>query len=265
MALNPQEQEILNKLKVYARSYGLPVGLGVLLAVASIVGWNLYQGSRLANLEQATYTYQRFLQVSDAYNEAAAELEITLLNADNSPTAEAEDELLDNIAGTESFNASTEFEVSPAERVVYLRSNLAEIARVLREDHASTTYAGFAVLRLAAIDLMNNNLTDAIESATWVFQKSPSIETTRLAGLMLGRALMEENKYQQALSILNSNRMGGLESSSTSELLGDIYYRTQDHEKALAAYQQALALGANSAIINYKISLLSPQNPPLTN
>lgn len=261
MALNPEEQEIVNKIKLYARTYGLPVGLGVFLVLAATVGWNIYQNSRLANLEQATYTYQRFTQVSDGYNQAASELEISLLNEDPIPVAEP----LQNDLDDSPFNVSSPPEISPAERATYLRYNLAEIADVLREDHPSSTYASFATLRVAAIDLMNNNLSSAIEGLTWVIQKSPSIETSRLAGLMLGRALVENKNFSEALSVLSSNKMGKLETAAISELLGDIYYKMQEHEKALSSYNKARGLGANTDIINYKISLLPINKSPVTN
>lgn len=259
MALNQEEQEILNKLKAYARSYGLPVGLGVFLALSSTVGWNLYQDSRAANLEQAGYTYQRFLQLNDRYNEAAAEVEIGLLNE---PTFDPAPPVAPT-AGE--FNISAPPPVSPAETEEFLRFNLAEIADVLREDHPSSTYASFATLRVAALDLMNNNVTNAVDLLTWVVQKSPSTETTRIAGVMLGRALADQGQFQEALTLLNSNKLRNLETAASAELLGDIHYGMQEHEKALASYRQALELGANKDIINYKISLLPINVTPVTN
>lgn len=256
MALNPEEQEILNKVKAYARSYGLPVGLGVFLALAFTVGWNLYQDSRSANLEQATYTYQRFLQVNDRYNEAASEAEIEKLNEDLSIATPP--------PAADQLNLSAPV-ATAAEREEFLRFNLAEIANVLREDHPSTTYASFAVLRVAALDLMNNNITNAIERLTWVIQKSPSIETTRIAGVMLGRALVDQGNFREALNLLNSNKLANLETAASKELLGDIHNGMQEHEEALAAYRQALELGANKDIINYKISLLPINVTPVTN
>lgn len=259
MALNPEELEIVNKLKVFARAYGLPVGLSVLLVIASTVGWNFYQNWRSANIEQASYAYQRFIQISDAYNGVASELELTLLNEDNNPITPTS-----GISQANELNASALPVASPAERLSYLGYNLAEVASILREDHPSSTYASFATLRVAAIDLMNNNITNAIDNLQWVVQKSPSVETTRLAGLMLGRALIEEERFNEALGLLKSNKIGGIETAALSELLGDIYYHTQEPAKALDAYKKALALGANTDIINYKISLLPTSELPVT-
>lgn len=269
MQLEPQEQDIVNKIKGVVRTYGLYIGIGLLGGISIVVGWNLYQNWQANKLEQASDVYQRFLLVDQSYNEAASEAEIALLNEESDDTSNYT--TIGDTASTASADSATPIGATPAsdtstvvgnitilpeERAAYLKYNLHELAQILREDHPKTPFAGFANLRVAALNAMDGNTTIAIEQLSWVFRTTSSDEIARIAGSLLGRTLTSEQRYDEALAILNSNKMRKVKSYVVSELHGDILAQKGDYENAVLAYQEALELGGNVELLNYKIYIL---------
>ena len=271
MVLNQEEQAVLDRIKRFFRTYALFIGIGLFGGTAIIGGWNFYQYYQLGQLENASNIYQRFIQVSNAYNEALSELEVNSLNEDNTDSVDAGTTIGGGTVigeGTETsgqtalrdINITSDSNLSvddlPEERALYLKFNLSQLAGVLREDHASTSYAGFAALRVAAVNAMDGETDLAIEQLTWVFRSSDSTEISRMAGLLLGQILTSVDRHEEALTILKTSKMRSALSSLVSELRGDILSKQGNYEEAVAAYEEALKRGGDLAGINYKISIL---------
>ena len=135
---------------------------------------------------------------------------------------------------------------------------LAGAARVI-EDYPGTTYARFAALKLAAIAVQNENLTDAEK---WLRQALASgaqaDELGQLIQLRLARVLVASGDESAALKILSQQSQAYGVSYATAR--GDLHLAAGRPKDALAAYREAraasLAEGNPPGILDIKITSL---------
>lgn len=262
MALNQHEQEIFDRIKAFLRTYGLPIGLGLVISLGSVLAWNGYGYYQLKQQESATDIYQRFSQLDNAYKEILAERDTNSLNesgqsepSNNKPSNDTGFQPDPNRLGEENSLAVTNSSALDT-RIILIYNQMAEIATVLQEKFSSQTYTAFAAMRIAAIDAMNGDINEATSRLQWVVQNASSDNIVSLASVILSRSLLSEGKYDEALSILNSRKFTSLDFAQINELRGDIYYEQGNYKEAKALYEKSLSQGGESSILRYKLLLM---------
>ena len=114
-----------------------------------------------------------------------------------------------------------------------------EYAGKLVNEYSKTAYASFAALMLAKLDVEDAKPVEAIKQLQLVLDKSDQDSLKHLARLRMAGILLDENKPDEALSVLNVNDEGAY-AAGYAELRGDIYARQGKYEEARAAYQITL-------------------------
>lgn len=139
-----------------------------------------------------------------------------------------------------------------------------EFADKLLNDYSSTTYATFAAFVLAKQDVEANQLDSAVGHLQWILDNTDQDELKHLARLRMARILLDDNKPEQALSLLNVIDPGQFK-ASYEELKGDIFIQQGKIEDAQIAYQQALANSYNPAnddsFLQMKLDDIGRQHP----
>lgn len=137
------------------------------------------------------------------------------------------------------------------------------LADRLLNNYSKTTYATFASLMLAKLEVDNGNLDAAAEHLQRAVDKSSVDEIRRLAQLRLARVQLDRGKPDAALALLEQSGDGQFQ-SSYDELRGDIYLQQDKRDKALAAYRSALATapgtGEENAFLQLKLDDLERQD-----
>jgi len=142
-----------------------------------------------------------------------------------------------------------------------------ELAERLKDEYASTTYAQFAALHLAALAVRENKLSEAEAQLRWVLGKAPNgSDTAQVAQLRLARVIASGGDKQQALAILDKAEAGPY-AASYAAARGDILLADGQREAAREAYTLALALGGANAqgvrlpVLQEKLQSLTPVPP----
>lgn len=129
--------------------------------------------------------------------------------------------------------------------VVEIRQNkndrARELAQQLLNEYTSTSYAIFASLMLAKLDVETGNPDSAMQHLQWAMDNTRQEEFKHLARLRMARVLLDDNKPEQGLALISNIQNQGEFAASYEELKGDIYVRQGEIEKAKIAYQSALA------------------------
>jgi len=112
-------------------------------------------------------------------------------------------------------------------------------ANKLLDDYSATSYAIFASLIMAKLDVEAGDPAAAIQHLQWVMDKTGQNEFKHLARLRMARILLDDNKADQALALVLSVSEPGEFTASYEEIKGDIYTRQGEIDKAKIAYQQA--------------------------
>ena len=138
-----------------------------------------------------------------------------------------------------------------------------EYAAKLMNEYSRTTYADFAALMLARLDVENAKPDEAIKHLQQVLDDTEQDSLKHLARLRLARILLDQNRTDEAWAILKVNDEGVF-TASYAELKGDLYARQGKFDDARTAYQQVLGkTGAESSDTSYlqmKIDDLGRQN-----
>lgn len=124
----------------------------------------------------------------------------------------------------------------------------------LLEKHASSTYAQFAALELAAMHYRAGDKDKARERLQWVRDTASEPALQQVARLRLARLMIDAGELDQAAGLLS----GSVDDSFAGEfatLRGDIALARGDQAAARAAYQEALLKGAgDAALIQMKLA-----------
>lgn len=124
------------------------------------------------------------------------------------------------------------------------RVQVMELAQALKENHASTTYAQYAALQLAALAVQDNNLDGAETQLRWVLAKADKgSDNAIVAQQRLARVVASKGDTEQALSLLTAADAGSY-AASYAMARGDILYARGDLAAAREAYNEALLLTA---------------------
>lgn len=138
-----------------------------------------------------------------------------------------------------------------------------EYAAKLMNEYSRTTYADFAALMLARLDVEDARPDEATRRLQQVLDDAGQDSLKHLARLRLARILLDQNRTDEAWAILKVDDEGAF-TASYAELKGDLYTRQGKFDDARTAYQQVLGMtGAETSDTSYlqmKIDDLGRQN-----
>lgn len=122
---------------------------------------------------------------------------------------------------------------------------VADLNTQMVNDFADTPYAAITSLIIAKKEYENGNLEQAITQLEWVHQHASSAEMKQIAALRLSRILLEQKKYDNALTYLNTTHDGAFD-AVYEELKGDVYVAKGQISQARMAYDKAIELKDNA-------------------
>ena len=118
-------------------------------------------------------------------------------------------------------------------------AKIRDAALLLTEGFASSGYASRAALISAQASFKAGDIPAARTMLQWVLDQSEEVELKDLTRLRLAGILLDEQHYEQALSLLNAQH--GLSFVGLyADLRGDVLAASGKTTEARAAYQQAL-------------------------
>lgn len=106
---------------------------------------------------------------------------------------------------------------------------------------ADTGYASLAALTMAKIKVEAGDVAAATAHLRWALDNSKEDSVRHEARLRLAKLMMAEEKYDDAMGLLNSTDAGVYE-STYEQLKGDIYVAMGKQNSARTAYNRALAI-----------------------
>ena len=115
-----------------------------------------------------------------------------------------------------------------------------EKANQLITEHGTSEYALFAHMILAKMAVDAEDYAVAEEKLQWALDHSAGESMRHLVRLRLARVLATQEKYSEALDLLNRKERGEF-TSEYDELRGDILRLQGDFAAARTAYQEALS------------------------
>lgn len=223
MALTAAEEETIDSLKKWWDENGKRLVILVIAVMAGYTSWLLWQNSRIDQASAA----------SDMYEEI---LSLAAIGPGETTTAQDRDRIL-------------------------------ELAAQLREDHADTIYARFAALFGAQQSVRNDDLQGAADALQWIVDnrrdgllRDEEEGLVLTASLRLGRVLLSQQRYDEALALVNSVDPGAAFESGFSELRGDIYYAMGRLVDARDAYEAAQQAGSQSDGLRMKLEDLGNES-----
>ncbi len=180
------------------------------------------------------------------------------------------------VGGVLSWNAYQDQQVSQAETAsVYFQqlmnsspagqlsdSDMAEIrhnSKLLKAEFGSSTYAQFAALMVARVEVQEGDLTAAAAELQWVLTQEGDAEVNALATVRLAKVLSAQGQHNEALALLvdgdDAWQLGRLETR------GDVLVAQGDVDAAREAYTAASVLaaagGVNSPLLGLKLDNLA--------
>ena len=141
-------------------------------------------------------------------------------------------------------------------------TTLRTLAAGIKADYPGSTYAQFAALHLARIDVIAGDLESAESELRWVLTQNPSPEIEQLAQLRLARVIASGGNPAEALIIVTSTEAGAY-APAYAEAEGDFHLQLEDTDAAVAAYERAVSLAAAtrsgaSETLQLKLQALTP-------
>lgn len=114
------------------------------------------------------------------------------------------------------------------------------VAAGLTDRYSGTPYAALAALMLAADQVKRNQFEAALSQYQWVREQASDRKLRHVARLRRARLLWSMGRSEEALSELQTKRVGSF-GSLFSELRGDILAGQGQHDEARKSYTEALA------------------------
>jgi predicted negative regulator of RcsB-dependent stress response len=134
------------------------------------------------------------------------------------------------------------------------------LTQQLQDEYSSSQYAINANFLAAKIAVENQDLDAAETALTWVIDNADE-STKVLAELRLARVYIAQEKHDEALVLLNTEKAASF-SSLTAELKGDVLTAQKDWEKARAAYQEAIDTLGETSIFRRRLLPIKLANLP---
>ena len=139
------------------------------------------------------------------------------------------------------------------------RAKFDEAFARLAKEYPSTSYAAYAALQKAKLDVNANDLAAARQSLEWVRVNSKNTDIKALATLRLARVALSQGDHDQALQLLSGN--AGAFAALYEQAKGDVYLDQQKNDQALLAYRKARGLldgvgSATAQLLDIKIRSL---------
>lgn len=120
------------------------------------------------------------------------------------------------------------------------------LLKEIDDKYASTPYHDQAHLLHARVLVEGGNFDQAANVLREVAAKGKDAELAKIAGLRLARVLTQQEKYDEALALLDVSQAGAF-AGEVHELRGDVYYAKGDTSNARSEYQTALAADNSQA------------------
>lgn len=117
-------------------------------------------------------------------------------------------------------------------------STVSHLGSKVLEEHAGTTYSQLSALLLAKYAVEKDDLEDAANKLQWAIEHTNDESIRMVAKVRLAKVLLAQDKADEALKILNSEKVEAFE-ATVEELKGDIYLSKNDKDQARRAYEQA--------------------------
>jgi predicted negative regulator of RcsB-dependent stress response len=133
----------------------------------------------------------------------------------------------------------------------------------LKQDYDDTPYATLGSFLVASEQIKTGGIDKAISEYRWALDHAPHEALTHLARVRLGRLLVDSQRYDEALTLLDDQDDPAFK-ARYEELRGDVYQAKGEIQKARTAYQTALdsATGKHQQILQMKLhSLVQTQTP----
>lgn len=199
------EEQQIEIIKKWWKANGNSVLIGIALAIAAVLGYQTWNQNKQATGEAAAILYGQVIEAANLVEQNRSQG-----NADE----------LNNQLTT-----------------------LTHLGEQLKKDFSSSEYAVFGALMLAKQDMLEGKPDGAEAELHWAIEHSASSATKLIANLRLARVLAAQQKYDEALSALDSQQPGA-QADAYEEVRGDIYLAKGDQDQARAAYQKAMDLSA---------------------
>ena len=134
------------------------------------------------------------------------------------------------------------------------------LAGQLKTEYSDSSYALFAALTMAKIAVESGNLDKAAAELHWVLNNGAQGSFEILARTRLSRVLSAQEKYEEALAVLDVRLDLAAHRSSWEEARGDVYFSMDRLDEAREAYQlaaQNTGQGESRPYLNMKLEDLT--------
>lgn len=136
------------------------------------------------------------------------------------------------------------------------------VAERIITDYDDTVYASMAALLQARLAVEKSDWDKAAASLNWAMDNTDDEGLRHIARLRLSRVLVQQDKDSAALALLVDVEQGAFV-ADYEELLGDIYLKQGDKDKARAAYAKAMVVsqaGGNNRLLQMKLDDLAVES-----
>lgn len=127
-----------------------------------------------------------------------------------------------------------------------------DINNQLNNNFSDSPYASITAMMIASKEYEKDKADEAVSQLEWVVRHAATDELKQIATLRLSRLLIEQKKYDEAMSYLNDREHPLAYDAEYAELKGDIYVAKGQKDEARAAYDKAINLGGGNKWLIYK-------------
>lgn len=145
-----------------------------------------------------------------------------------------------NYSAADAEAASAQYEELLAAIRVDRTTRAEELVEAIERDHGRTPYLDQARLAMARVKMDRAQPEEAAKYLERVMKDAQSAEVALIARLRLGRVLIQQEKYDEALKVLDVPKDSAF-AGRFHEVRGDAYYGMGKLDDARAEYAAALA------------------------